>query len=126
MRKVLLYAFLLITLCSCSQKKDQEMEKKVDVTMEKSSNLKFTQSKDSITKDQLSDINEYFVVKDKEGNNIDVKKRWYDTNIIEVYAKDKDGVEIRKLVNVVSDSNIKNNNSKVIEKPDPHPDKKYR
>lgn len=130
MKRVLLIVFLILSLSSCESKEnttnDNLSTEKSETIME-TNGLEFKKYKKTLTEQELSHYKDFFIIVNSNGKSLEVKKRLYDTNIVEIYAKDKDGNEIRKLVTIVRDSNSNNDkNHKLIEKPKPNPDKKYR
>lgn len=130
MKKILLIVFLILSLSSCESKEnitDDNLSQEKSETIMQTNGLEFKKYKKTLTEQELSHYKDFFIIVDGNGKSLEVKKRLYDTNIVEIYAKDKDGNEIRKLVTIVKDSNSNDDkNHKLIEKPKPNPDKKYR
>lgn len=128
MRKALLIALLIIlTSCNSNVVKENTVDDISGVEkIEKSKKLTFTKYKDSLTEDQLKHFEDFYEVKNQNGDILNVKMRLLDKDLVEIYAVDEDSVELRKTVTIIRGSNPITDNPKLIEKPQPVPKKEYR
>lgn len=126
MRKAILIAFLLIfTACSKDKENNVPIEKNFKVNeIQNSDKLEFTKWTDKLEYDEIENFSDYFEVVDENLNKVPVEKRWLDKNLLEVYATDSDGIELRTAVRIINSSDNTNKDVDFIENPEPR--KEYR